>query len=781
MPSILNPLGRFAGGFYSGMQKRKGFESDTRAEKARLFGEMRKQFPRATQEDLEGMLDRLTPHGESWQTSHLRSDDFLSMIAGENKRKSVLEDAALRMSEANSQIALRENARSLIKQLILNRPSQGKGSSAEDVKAQFYQMLGGREKFGDLDFSITDQLLRDTDTQDWVQSQQQVLELVNNPYYQITPELIAEKFGIPLERAMRMVDHAQDAVSAKKKALEQKLFIEVTDWVEQKSKSGDYDDSNIKELFTNVEDQFPDLQWTDKLKNQISNIATQEISKIEKTQVREFTERIINAVSTNAQIYAGQILHGNANVIDNISPIVNQLSDQYPPNVVKIVKELMATPGGPLVKGIMSTLDMAAQNLQSDRQQDRRSNAAKAGINYATENERGTKAAFEELGGNLGDKHIPPIITSILDGVFRDFTQDGVKYVNGWDEARVASLGMEMEIALNQIANSGLVLNPIELSRIAGIWQREDMRKHLTPTANSESLLVALQNDQQYQSMVSTRTKAAVAKEYGDRFQVQPLTSFSVYMKNWDNHLQEELATNREIFADIKDQNQQHSTPEERIIRYEDLQVQLARFLTDSQQTMEWEKANQIDFITVGSGIDSQWNDNVTMSVLSQSATAVNTLNEEINAELTKDRQLATANASATPSMQLLNGTVNLISAPNTNVPPSIDWVQYADPQKNADLLRDRGGLSALMQLWDQHTRGGIKRSRTLVRTWDYNNTQYNAPGVNRPSDKLQVREAADDFLASRFKFNEGIEGFIDYLNKTPGGNLLLADLLNKP
>ena len=76
MPSILNPLGRFAGGFYSGMQKRKGFESDTRAEKARLFGEMRKQFPRATQEDLEGMLDRLTPHGESWQTSHLRSDDF---------------------------------------------------------------------------------------------------------------------------------------------------------------------------------------------------------------------------------------------------------------------------------------------------------------------------------------------------------------------------------------------------------------------------------------------------------------------------------------------------------------------------------------------------------------------------------------------------------------------------------------------------------------------------------------------------------------------------------
>ena len=781
MPSILNPLGRFAGGFYSGMQKRKGFESDTRAEKARLFGEMRKQFPRATQEELEGMLDKLTPHGESWQTSHLRGDDFLSMIAGENKRKAVLEDAALRMSEANSQIALRDNAQSLIKQLILNRPSQGKGSSAEDVKGQFYQMLGGRDKFGDLDFSITDQMLRDTDTQDWVQLQKQVLELVNNPYYQITPKIISEKFGISLERAMRMVDHAQDAVSAKQKALEQQLFIKVTDWVEQKSKSGHYDDSNIKELFTNVEDQFPDLQWTDQLKTQISNIATQEISKIEKAQVRELTERITDTVSTRAPIYAGQILHGNANVIGQISPIVDQLSDQYPPNVVKIVKELMATPGGPLVKGIMSTLDMAAQNLQSDRQRNRLADAAKAGINFATESERGTTAAFEQLGGNLGDKNIPPIITSILDSVYRDFDQDGIKYVKGWDNAKVAKLGMEMEIALNQIANSGLVLNQQELHQIARIWQRKDMRQHLTPIADSGSLLAVLQNDSQYQSMVAGRTKAAVAKEYGDRFQVQPLTSFSVYMKNWGDHLQEELATNREIFADIKDQSQQHSTPEERIIRYEDLQVQLARFLTDSEQTMKWEKTNQIDFITVGSGIDSQWDDNATMSVLSQSATGVNALNEEINAELAIDQQQATANVTANPSMQLLNGTVNLINAPNTGVPPSIDWVQYASPQKNAALLRDRGDLSALMQLWDEHTRGVGRRRRNLVRTWDYNNTQYNAPGVNTPSNKSDVRQAADDFLKSRFKFNQGIEGFIDYLNNTPGGNLLLADLLNKP
>ena len=171
----------------------------------------------------------------------------------------------------------------------------------------------------------------------------------------------------------------------------------------------------------------------------------------------------------------------------------------------------------------MSTLDMAAQNLQSDRQQDRRSNAAKAGINYATENERGTKAAFEELGGNLGDKNIPPIITSILDSVFRDFTQPEIVYEKGWNNNQVARLGMEMEIALNQIANSGLVLNPQELHQIARIWQRKDMRQHLTQIADSGSLLAALQSDPQYQSMVATRTKAAVAKEYQDRFQVLSL------------------------------------------------------------------------------------------------------------------------------------------------------------------------------------------------------------------------------------------------------------------
>ena len=85
------------------------------------------------------------------------------------------------------------------------------------------------------------------------------------------------------------------------------------------------------------------------------------------------------------------------------------------------------------------------------------------------------------------------------------------------------------------------------------------------------------------------------------------------------------------------------------------------------------------------------------------------------------------------------------------------------------------------MQLWDEHTRGVGRRRRNLVRTWDYNNTQYNAPGVNSPSNKREVWKAADDFLKSRFKFNQGIEGFIDYLNNTPGGNLLLADLLNKP
>ena len=401
---------------------------------------------------------------------------------------------------------------------------------------------------------------------------------------------------------------------------------------------------------------------------------------------------------------------------------------------------------------------------------------------------------MDSRGYTLKDSTAPQEITAIVDQNFRTMSAGGKsEWTAGWDESTGNRIGMNMELAMESIGNSGFVLNENDLGRIAHLWTAPRIKNQITQLSDPGHLENLLKNDAEFQQIVAGKSMADVQAAYGDKFRNQPLKTFPVYIKDWVDYLAQDLSGSEEIFGDITGPNASGSTPEERVARLKYLLTELASFKAQSAAEMKFEKGRQIDFIKVGGPPEeSRWDDTLAAETLATSTTAIAALEAKINAQLEIDQAIIAKNATAALSPALLNGTVNFVNYPNTGVPPALDWVQYQNKQKNADLLRDRGGLSALMQLWAEHnipagqTIGGGLAPR-FKKTWGYTDKlsktskDYNAPGVVTPKDKKHVRGVADNFLENTFGYTQGIEDFIHYLNNQPGGKMLLRDLYNQP
>ena len=375
MASILNPLGRHAGGFYSGMQKRKESDAATRTEISKLFAEMQKQYPRATRIELEAMLDQLSG-GDDWKTAHLRNAPLLDKISSENERQFKEQERKNSFGRIKSRLDLDSTVEETLKRIILSRPSEGPGSTAKGVETSLRKMFGEDAK--NLEFSVTDEMMQKFDTQDWVSMQQQVLGLVNEPYYQITAEMISDKFSIPLARAKRMVDHADKQIQDKQKLLEQNQWKEVTEYAVNKAESGYFDKSGINDLMDNIRTRWPNLQWTDAWTKQITGVATQVLEKNKLGLVKQFMAEITAAVSQNMDAFAGQVLQGNTKLGVQIEKIVESIGQYYPEDVRDEVGKSLADSDSPFMRSLFQTVNYAASNAQFIRQEGRNAAAEEA-------------------------------------------------------------------------------------------------------------------------------------------------------------------------------------------------------------------------------------------------------------------------------------------------------------------------------------------------------------------------------------------------------------------